>query len=68
MGCKNFIFNYKGFSRDVEATENAIPNSLIDLIGQFLSLVTIAITISLSTPFFLTTLIPMLAIYVFIQV
>ena len=58
----------KGFSRDVESLESSIPNSFYDLLMQFFSLVTIVITISLSTPIFLTTLVPILVVYVVIQV
>lgn len=60
--------NIKGFSRDVESLESSIPNSFYDLLMQFFNLVTIVITISLSTPIFLTTLLPILFVYVIIQV
>lgn len=56
------------FTKDVEATEDAIPSSIKSLIDCFLSMFSTVVVISTSTPFFLAALVPISICYVLVQV
>jgi ABC-type multidrug transport system fused ATPase/permease subunit len=56
------------FSKDLEATENKIPESYKSVVRCLLVLLSAIAIISISTPWFLLTFIPLALIYYFIQV
>lgn len=56
------------FSKDVEATERGIPESFKSFCRYFFQFVSTIIVITFSTPLFITVLIPIIIIYIFIQV
>ena len=56
------------FSRDVNSVDDKIPRSLGMFIRTFLSTVGTIFVISYSTPLFLTCVLPLGALYIFIQV
>jgi hypothetical protein len=56
------------FSKDIEATEDSIPYSIKSLIDCILSLLSMIIVISTSTPLFLIALVPITVAYIGVQV
>ena len=56
------------FSKDVDAIEKSIPESLKELFSCFFHVLFTIFVISFSTPLFITVLIPIVIIYVFVQV
>jgi len=56
------------FSRDVNSVDDKIPRSLGMFLRTFLSTLGTIFVISYSTPLFLTCLLPLAALYIFIQV
>lgn len=55
------------FSKDIDATERGIPDSFKTLQRCFFQVLTTIIVISVSTPYFMLVLIPIVIIYVLIQ-
>jgi ATP-binding cassette subfamily C (CFTR/MRP) protein 1 len=56
------------FSKDVEATERGIPESFKTFCRCFFHVVFTILVILISTPLFITVLVPILIIYIFVQV
>jgi ATP-binding cassette, subfamily C (CFTR/MRP), member 1 len=56
------------FSKDMNAIEFTLPLNFKDLNWVILSLLTTFITITTSTPYFLIALVPILIIYIFLEV
>ena len=56
------------FSKDLEATENKIPESYKSVIRCVLVLLSAIVIISISTPLFLLTFVPLSILYFYIQV
>jgi ABC-type multidrug transport system fused ATPase/permease subunit len=56
------------FSKDIEAVEESIPMSMKSLVICFLSLLSTVIVISVSTPLFLAAFVPILIVYILVQV
>ena len=56
------------FSRDIEAVEVAIPSAYRSLVRCLFQVIFTIITISIATPSFLIVLIPIIVIYVLVQV
>lgn len=56
------------FSKDVEATERGIPESFKTFCRCFFHVVFTILVILISTPLFITVLVPILVIYIFVQV
>jgi len=55
------------FNKDIEASENSIPQNLKDLSYCFFNLIAIIVIISFTTPLFVVSFIPVLVIYLVIQ-
>lgn len=56
------------FSKDIDATEKSIPESFRSLNRCLFHVIFSVLVIGSSTPFFLVTLIPMVLVYIFVQV
>ena len=56
------------FTKDIEATEDSIPQSIKILVECLLSMISTIFVISTTTPLFLFGLVPVMAFYVFVQV
>ena len=56
------------FSKDVEASEGAIPESIRELIYQLLAMLSVLVVICSATPFFLLALVPIAAMFILVQV
>lgn len=56
------------FSKDVNSVDERIPRSLVMFLRTFLASLGTVFVISYSTPLFLTSVLPLVALYVFIQV
>lgn len=56
------------FSKDIEATERGIPESFKTLCRCMFHVAFTMIVISISTPLFLIALVPIIVIYIFVQV
>ena len=56
------------FSKDVDSVDDKIPRSLTMFLRTFLATLGTIFVISYSTPLFLTCVLPLGALYVFIQV
>ena len=55
------------FSKDVEATERGIPDSFKTLQRCFFQVFTTVVVVSVSTPYFMIVLVPIVIIYILIQ-
>ena len=56
------------FSKDVDSVDDKIPRSLVMFLRTFLATLGTIFVISYSTPLFLTCVLPLGALYIFIQV
>ena len=56
------------FSKDMNAAEFIIPAALKDFVYTAFEILTILVMISISTPFFATTLVPLGIVYILIEV
>ena len=56
------------FSKDIEATENKIPETFKFVVKFVLSLLSAIVVISITTPFFLFAFIPLFIVYFLLQV
>ena len=56
------------FTRDIDATEGSIPESIRELIFSLLAMTSILTVITSVTPYFLFTLVPIVILFVLVQV
>ena len=56
------------FAKDIEATENKIPEQFRTFMNQFFNCLSVGAVIVITSPFLLIFLLPIMIIYFFIQV
>ena len=55
------------FTTDIKATEDSIPSSIKSIFSMSLSLISVIVVITRSTPLFLIAFVPILCLYLYIQ-
>jgi ABC-type bacteriocin/lantibiotic exporter with double-glycine peptidase domain len=56
------------FSKDIDAIESSIPGSYRSLLSCLIQVISTILVISISTPFFLIPLVPIVIVYILCQV